>query len=296
MKRNTRASRAEKAINRLQQITLWISMAMLLGAVNASAGTMFFSYAELYPSNTPAFTPNTNTSSSLTGTINGATNKAFGSLANGQLGVLNAGTNISTGGGLYETIAELGDTVSASGNFSSGLAGLNLGMSFSINGLTSFTNPGDNFSYLQVYVLAPGSFDQTIFTAPQNILFAEGFLLGQGTNPDAGAVFASDNVPLTGTFGDGTNSLPLTIPLSTVGTSFEIYVVLGSVQVTPAAGSSWSADFSHTVDLSLSASPGVTLTSASGVLPGATTPEPGTLALIGSGLTAVLLQRARRRS
>jgi len=82
-----------------------------------------------------------------------------------------------------------------------------------------------------------------------------------------------------GTFGNGPNTIPLQIPFDTIGSNFQIELVLGSAELVTGIGSpTWSADFMDPINVSLSAPAGVTLTSASDLLPG-TVPEPSTLPL-----------------
>ncbi len=244
---------------------------------NAVADNLFFATSSISPPSNSAPIPFGTTSFSVSGTPYGDTSSAFANLATGKLGLLNAGTVASSSGTIQEQVfAQLGDTITATGP-SSGLAGLNLGVNITINGTTSFSDPSTNFSFLWVYAFKPGTFDQNIFSQAQNILFAQGYLLGQGTNFIAPLVFQNNNVPETAVFGDGPNTLPLSIPFGGLGTNFQIELVLGSSEFTsnPETNFSWSADFSHTIDVSLSAPDGVTLTSASGVFPGATlVPEP----------------------
>jgi hypothetical protein len=262
-------------------------------SANAVCSNLYFSYAELTAGSSQT-NPNT-TSAVVSQTINGATNTASANLATGYLGVLNVGTSAGSSPGVYETIAQLGDTITASGP-ASGLPGLNLGVSIQENATTSFSNPAQNFSWLWVYILTPGSFDQTTYTSSSNVLAAYGYLLGNGTDTGlADALFAANNVPVTATYGDGANSIALNIPFSTIGSNFQIELVVGSAQ-NPTAGTSWSADLLDPINASLSAPPGVTLASASGEFPGTTAavPEPRSWALLGLG-TALLVGFGWRR-
>jgi hypothetical protein len=254
---------------------------LVLGSMSAFGDTLFFAYGELIPGNTPAFPP-PGTSTSVSATENGAANTALANLATGSIGVLNAGVNAS-GGGVQESIAQLGDTVNANGTTASGLTGLSLGVNISVDGTSSFTNPGDNFTLLWVFIFQPGTFDQSQFTTPGNVLYSEGFLLGNGTNTAvADALSTANDVRIAGTFGDGAENIPLIIPFANLASSFQIETVLISSE-SPSPGSTWSADFSHTASISLSA-PGANLYSQSGVLPGTAAPEPGGLLLAGLGM------------
>jgi hypothetical protein len=267
---------------------------------NAVGDTLSFAHVELDPSYQPAFPPPPGTTSaSFTGTINGATNSAAANLATGMLGVLNAGNSVTTPG-VYETIAQIGDTITATGS-ASGLTGLDLGVNISEKSTTSFSDSSGNFSWLWVFMFTPGTFDQTQFTTLPNILVSRGYLLGNGTNTNiADALFAANNVAVDGTFGDGTNTIPLQIPFNTIGSNFQIELVLGSAQDVTGIGSpTWSADFLDPLNVTLSAPAGVTLTSASGLLPGTVgaVPEPSTLPLAGTmiALVIIALEAKRRR-
>jgi hypothetical protein len=269
---------------------------LALFTLNAAADTLSFAYVELPGTYSPAFPPPAGTTSaSFSGTVNGATNSASADLATGMLGVLNAGTNVSTPG-VYETIAQLGDTITATGS-SSGLSGLNLGVNISENGTTSFSDSSGNFSWLWVYMFTPGTFDQTQFTTPGNVLISRGYLLGSGTNTNiADALFAANDVAVDGVFGDGQNTIPLQIPFDTIGSNFQIELVLGSSQFFTSGSQTWSADFMDPINVSLSAPAGVTLTSASGLLPGAqTVPEPSSLPLAAAMIALAVTAAAKRR-
>jgi hypothetical protein len=267
-----------------------------LFACNASADTTYFA-AVSAPGYSPTFPPVDQTSTSFSGTINGATNSAAANLATGMMGILNAGNNVTTPG-VYETFAQLGDTITAKGP-ASGLSGLNLGVNITENGTTSFSDPSSNFSFLYVYVFNVGTFDQPLFTTPGNVLISKGYLLGNGTNANiADSLFTADDVPVSGVFGDGPNTIPLQIPFNTIGGDFQIELVLGSVELVSGANETWSADFMDPINVSLSAPAGVTLTSASGLFPGTVVPEPSTLPLatVMIGIIVFALEARRRRN
>jgi hypothetical protein len=269
---------------------------LALCSINAAADTLnYFSYV-FFDSFDPGRQSN-NTSLSHTTTENGATNTASSNLITGKLRVLNAGSDTS-GFAFGEVLAQFGDTITATGP----TGGLNLGVNFTENGTSSYTDSSGAYNFLWVFAYHPGTFDQTFYNTPSNILFAEGFLLGNGTDTnDANSLFAANNVPLISAFGDGLNSIPLSIPFSTLGSNFQLNAVLGTVVIDRNAGDIWSADFSHTVGLSLSAPAGVTLTSASGVLPGtsAAVPEPSSWLLAASCIafcsTGMWRSKRRRR-
>jgi hypothetical protein len=271
-----------------------------LFSLNAAADTLSFAYVELPPSYIPTFPPAPGTTSaSFSGTINGATNGATANLATGTLGVLSAGNDVSvTSPTIFESIAQLGDTITATST-ASGLSGLSLGVNISETGTTSFSDSSQNFSWIWVYMFTPGTFDQSQFTLPGNVLASEGFLLGNGTNTNiADELFTANDVAVDGTFGDGTNTIPITIPFDTIGSNFQIEIVLGTSQfITTPAPSTWSADFLDPLTVSLSAPAGVTLTSASGVLPGtqAAVPEPSSWVLVASAIGVVVLVAGTKR-
>ena len=280
---------------------LWLlPILFALFTLNAAADTLSFAAVQLDPGDVPPFPPPAGTTSaSLSATVNGAINSAAANLATGMLGVLNAGTN-ATGSGVYESIAQLGDTITATGS-ASGLSGLDLGVNITENGTTSYSDPSGAFSWLWVFMLAPGTFDQTEFTLPANILVSRGYLLGTGTNTlFPGLLFGANDVAEDGSFGNGQNTIPLQIPFDTIGSNFQIEVVLGSEQDLTGLGTpTWSADFMDPINVSLSAPAGVTLTSASGLLPGTVgaVPEPSSLPLAASMMALVLvaLEAKRRR-
>jgi hypothetical protein len=268
--------------------------------LNAVGDTLSFAHVEFDPSDVPAFPPPPGTTSaSLSATINGAANSASANLATGMLGVLNAGNSVTTPGA-YETIAQLGDTITATGS-ASGLSGLDLGVNITENGTTSYSDPSGSFNWLWVFMFTPGTFDQSIFTTNSNILVSRGYLLGNGTNTNiADALFQANNVAVDGSFGDGQNTIPLQIPFGTIGSNFQIELVLGSlVDVNGIGSPTWSADFMDPINISLSAPAGVTLTSASGLLPGTVgaVPEPSSLPLAAAMIAIVIfaLEAKRRR-
>jgi hypothetical protein len=202
--------------------------------------------------------------------------------------------------GVYSTFAQLGDTITATGS-ASGLSGLDLGVNISENGTTSFSDSSGNFSFLWVYMFTPGTFDQSVFTSnPGDVLISRGYLLGNGTNTSiADSLFAANDVAVDGVFGDGPNTIPLQIPFDTIGSNFQIELVLGSDELVSGGSPTWSADFMDPINVSLSAPNGVTLTSASGLLPGTqgTVPEPSSVPLAAAMIAMVIftLEAKRRR-
>ncbi len=272
------------------------SAAVWLGVSDVATATTTSYFSYVYFNDYDPGHQSNNTSLSYSEVQNGAVNTAFSSLASGQLGVLNAGAN-TTGFVFSQVLAQFGDTITATGP-ASGFGALNLGVNLDVNANNVFTDPSVNFAFLWVYGYRPGTFDQSFYNSPGNILFAEGFLLGDGTNPNYAALFAVNDVPLVATYLNGTNNIPLDIPFSTLGTDFELNVVLSSVTFSTSAGDTWNADMSHTVDVSLTAPEGVTLFSASGLLPGtsaaAAVPEPATLSLLALGVAGLGFMRKRK--
>lgn len=267
-----------------------------LFTLNAAGDTLSFAAVQIDPSYSPAFPPPAGTNSaSYSATINGATNTVSANLATGMLGVLNAGTDVTTPG-VYETIAQIGDTITATGS-ASGLSGLDLGVNISETGTTSFSDSSANFSWLWVYMFVPGTFNDSQFTTPGNVLISRGYLLGNGTNTNiADALFTANDVAVDGTFGDGTNTIPLQIPFNTIGSNFQIELVLGSSEFVSGANETWSADFLDPLNVTLSAPEGVTLTSASGLFPGTVVPEPSSLPLAAAMIAMVIFAlEAKRR-
>jgi len=268
----------------------WLFLVVLAcGCFDARADTSYLSWYFDFANGTVfQSTPPNSLTSSTNNTIDGITMANSVTLAQGKISELNAGTVDPSFGSIDSSSQSyMGDTVTAAGN----LQGFNLGVNVTVNGTTSFSDPAQNLTFLSVYALQVGSFDQASFLNGK--LFGEGFVLGSGTMPYA-ADFDQFGLTYGGSFGDGTHNIPISIPFATLGSSFELLVTLQSNEVGDSStGSIWSSDFSHTVSLSLSAPQGVTLTSASGVLPGTSAvPEPGQLPILLGA--AVVLMCARK--
>jgi hypothetical protein len=256
------------------------------------APTLYFSDAFDYTNGNPIadqiytdYEPNAVTASA-TGSINGETTTSSASIAAGTLRILNTGSiDPSLGGANTASYASLGDTITASG----ATAGLNLGVNITEDGSAYAVNPGDDDTFLVVAAYAPGVFDSNAYSTP---LWAEGVQIGADSTAASSGIFASWGISsATGIYGDGSNTIPLSIPFASLPSTFDLFVAMGSYE--NGSGLIWSNDFSHTLNLSLSAPAGVTLTSASGVLPG--TPELSTLSMGGLALLAGLAVRFRKK-
>ena len=269
-----------------------------LFTLNAAGDTLSFAYVELDPGDVPPFPPPAGTTSaSYSGTVNSATNSASADLATGMLGVLNAGTD-ATASGVYETIAQLGDTITATGS-ASGLSGLNLGVNISENGTTSFSDPSGNFSWLWVFMLAPGTFDQSEFTAPgQYSGFERISCWAPARTPCIAGCFLRPTMWLWTGFRRRPNTIPLQIPFDTIGSNFQIEVVLGSEPIfyrpehKPGRQTSWTQSTCPYRRQPRNTHLGL------GLLPGAvgTVPEPSSLPLAASMIAVIILAlEAKRR-
>jgi hypothetical protein len=220
----------------------------------------------------------------------GESGSGYANLATGTMGILSVGDFPASGVNLNPpfTLAQMGDTITATG----ATAGANLGVSLSVDGTSTLSDPTQNFTALLVAAYAPGSFDNG--GAP---LFGEGFILGPGTL-DPTSYFSSIGVTNVGTFGSGPQNIPLNIPFATLGSNFQIVVGLATEESKSAPiGTTWDVDYSHTLQVALVAPAGVSLTSGSG-LPGTevATPEPESLAMLAGGLLFLaIFGRVRRK-
>jgi hypothetical protein len=106
-------------------------------------------------------------------------------------------------------------------------------------------------------------------------LFGEGFVLGSGTLSYA-SYFSAFGLTYAGSYGTGTQNIPLNIPFSTLGSNFQLLITLETYEDgSSLTGNQWDSDYYHTLTASLVAPAGVTLTSASGAFPGTSAvPEP----------------------
>jgi hypothetical protein len=145
-----------------------------------------------------------------------------------------------------------------------------------------------------VYAFAPGTFDTSDFTAPGQVLFSEGFVMGPGTMPYA-SYFSQFGLTYGGSYGTGTQNIPLNIPFSTLGSNFQLLISLETYEDgSTLTGNDWDSDYYHTLTASLVAPAGVTLTSASGAFPGTSAvPEPKTVAVLIGGLLIMTYSKRR---
>jgi hypothetical protein len=284
-----------------------LGFVLAAGVANAGsivvAPTLYFSDAFNYTSSTVLYTdyaPNL-TSASASGSDNGENVAASANLATGTLKMLNDGSVTSafaTGTGVNTaSVAELADTITAAGS----TGGLSLGVNIQVDGSAQTTAPAEDDTFLVVAAYSPGVFNSNAYSTP---LWAEGFGLGTdsgGAAPGSGVggsgvVGAYGVTSLTNSYNDGSESIPLNIPFATLPTTFDLLIVMGSYEVGNDF-TNWDNDYSHTLTATLSAPAGVTLSSASGVFPGAVasaTPEPSTFALVGLAFVAGLVALRKR--
>ena len=208
------------------------------------------------------------------------------------MGVESSG-NVSTTLGTINDGAEafMGDTITVQG--STGL--LNLGVDLNVDGSSLLSDPTQNLTFVGVYAFTPGTFNGDDFTLPGQVLFSEGFVLGPGTMPYA-SDFSAFGLTYGGSYGTGTQNIPLKIPFSTLGSNFQILISLETYEDgSTLTGNDWDSDYYHTLTASLVAPAGVTLTSASGAFPGTSAvPEPKAVVVLISGLSLMIW--ASRRS
>lgn len=259
-------------------------------SISASASTINFytsTQALLSINGSNDYEPNGLFATSTFSDPKGEANYAYANLNTGRLGVQSTG-NVpggSAGQNAPFTLAEFADSISAVGNTRL----LNLGVNLTINGSSTLGNPAKSLTAVVLEVYAPGFLDGTTTTQ----LFGEGFVVGNGTMSYA-PFFTQHGLSYGGTYGTGTQTLPLNIPFSTIGSNFVLDVGLFTTEdSTILPGDTWNIDYSHTLTASLSAPAGITLVSGSGVLPGtvSSTPEPGSIALFAGGLLAISVSK-----
>jgi hypothetical protein len=174
--------------------------------------------------------------------------------------------------------SSFGDSLTFLGNFTNQTATFHI----TVDGTWSGDTPASNASDFQFMVLPSGTIDANagntlnIFNNPGNVAIVNDIYTLSPTSSDL-----SFNVNVT------LNGLNPTIEFA------------ANLDINPfsSLGQSFSADYSDTATISLSAPPGVVVVSGSGVFPG-TVPEPGslTLALTGLACAGVLARFRRARS
>jgi hypothetical protein len=273
------------------------ALAAILAGGNAGATsvpTLYFANSFNYTdaAQYPNYVPN-GLSASATGSDDGETVFSSVNLATGTLKESNSATPATS---TFNTGAEaiLGDTITATG----AIAGKNLGASIMVNGSTVNSNTADDQTFLVVMALQTGSFDagSNFFS---HVLWGTGYTLGTDStlNPSFFSFFGVTNA---GHYSNGQETIPLGIPFASLGSNFQLYVALDSfMNGNTAADPTWTNDYSHTLSVSLSGPNGVTLNSASGVLPGTSSavPEPSTSALSVLALLAgaAAIKRSKKR-
>jgi hypothetical protein len=218
---------------------------------------------------------------------------AYADISNGTMGVESSGS-VPTTFGMINDGAEafMGDTITVAGT--TGL--LNLGVDLNVDGSSLLSDPSQNLTFVGVYAFAPGTFDTSDFTAAGQVLFSEGFVLGPGTMPYA-SDFSQFGLTYGGSYATGTQNIPLKIPFSTLGSNFQLLISLETYEDgSTLTGNNWDSDYYHTLTASLVAPAGVTLTSASGAFPGATSavPEPKLVAFLMAGMLMLVVVVRRR--
>jgi hypothetical protein len=174
--------------------------------------------------------------------------------------------------------SSFGDSLTFLGNFTGQTATFHI----SVDGTWSGDAPAFNPSDFQFMVLPAGTIDANsentlnIFNNPGNVAIVNDTYALSASSPDL-----SFNVSVT------LNGLDPTLEFA------------ANLNINPfsSLGQAFNADYSDTAGISISAPPGVTVLSGSGVFPGTTAvPEPGSLSMALAGLLcAGLLARARSR-
>lgn len=127
----------------------------------------------------------------------GQSSTAFADISTGTMGVESSGS-VPTTFGMINDAAEafMGDTITVAG--ATGL--LNLGVDLNIDGSSLLSDPTQNLTFVGVYAFTPGTFDTSDFTAPGQVLFSEGLVLGPGTMPYA-SYFSQFGLTYGGSYG-----------------------------------------------------------------------------------------------
>ncbi len=279
-----------------QKTNLWITLALFsFAAAGAKADTQYLSDATSIIGGFGMGGLQTNTlAANSTFTNAGQSATAYADITTGTMGVESSGS-VPTTFGMINDGAEafMGDTITVAGT--TGV--LNLGVDLTVDGSSLLSDPTQNLTFVGVYAFAPGTFDTSDFTAPGQVLFGEGFVLGPGTMPYA-SDFSQFGLTYGGSYGTGTQNIPLNIPFSTLGSNFQLLISLETYEDgSTLTGNNWDSDYYHTLTASLVAPGGVTLTSASGVFPGTSAvPEPKSAVFLIAGMLFAVLIRASRRT
>jgi hypothetical protein len=278
---------------KVRKTNLWIILALFsLGAAGAKADTQYLTDATPIIGGFGMGGLETNTlAANSTFTNAGQSASAYADISTGTMGVESSG-DVPTTFGMINDAAEafMGDTITVAGT--TGL--LNLGLDLTVDGSSLLSDPTQNLTFVGVYAFAPGTFDTSDFTAPGQVLFSEGFVMGPGTMPYA-SYFSQFGLTYGGSYGTGTQNIPLNIPFSTLGSNFQLLISLETYEDgSTLTGNDWDSDYYHTLTASLVAPAGVTLTSASGAFPGTSAvPEPKTVAVLIGGLLIMIYSKRR---
>ncbi len=193
--------------------------------------------------------------------------------------------------------AFLGDTIRANG---SGFAGGHLFTTLTLSGhISEFLNTPDsnitNVSFVELYFDPVGAFDGGPFTPYAAYWWSLGADADTGHPPNATFMGV---LPQFSSTSDQTVQLQVDVPFDVIGNEFQMAIGVGAaVFGNGTGGASWDADFGHTLQVSLSTSPEVQLTSAGGIAgTEATTPEPGTFGLLLAGFVLGIAGKRRSRN
>jgi hypothetical protein len=287
VKSKTVPVRAAKYAMIMTGLSLMASQVAHAGAITVT--TLYFANAFDYTNSATYhdYAPNLLTAIE-TGSDVGETVTSSASLTAGTLKILNEGSVDPSISPNTASFASLGDTLTASG----ATAGLNLGVGITVDGSAFADHPSEDATFMLVAAYAPGVFDSNAYSTP---LWAAGYSLGTDSKNTAGLLSLYGVTSLSGTYADGSEFVPISIPFSVLPSTFDLYIAMGSYET--GTGLNWTNDFSHTLSVGLTTPNGVTVTSASNALSiTSSTPEPSTWSLGGIALLAGMFVYARKRS